>query len=61
MSRQAQTAKSQKTSFSIDPRYIGRLVGTLTGICLVVALLLGIVPLSLLLIGFLIWNRRRKK
>lgn len=43
MSRQAQTAKSQKTSFSIDPRYIGRLVGTLTGICLVVALLLGIV------------------
>ena len=25
------------------------------------ALLLGIVPLSLLLIGFLIWNRRRKK
>ena len=43
MSRQAQTAKSRKTSFSIDPRYIGRLVGTLTGICLVVALLLGIV------------------
>ena len=43
MSRQAQTANSQKTSFSIDPRYIGRLVGTLTGICLVVALLLGIV------------------
>ena len=43
MSRQAQTATSQKTSFSIHPRYIGRLVGTLTGICLVVALLLGIV------------------
>ena len=43
MSRQAQTTTSQKTSFSIDPRYIGRLVGTLTGICLVVALLLGIV------------------
>ena len=33
----------QKSSLSIDPKYIGRLVGTLTGICLVVALLLGVV------------------
>ena len=45
MSKQAQEAavKPQKTPLSIDPQYIGRLVGTLTGICLVVALLLGIV------------------
>lgn len=45
MSKQAQPAavKPQKTPLSIDPRYIGRLVGTLTGICLVAALLLGVV------------------
>ena len=45
MSKQAQEAavKPQKAPLSIDPQYIGRLVGTLTGICLVVALLLGIV------------------
>ena len=33
----------QKSSLSIDPKYIARLVGTLTGICLVAALLLGVV------------------
>ena len=45
MSKQVQpaAAKPQKVSLSMDPQYIGRLVGTLTGVCLVVALLLGIV------------------
>ena len=45
MSKQTQEAavKPQKAPLSIDPRYIGRLVGILTGICLVTALLLGIV------------------
>ena len=45
MSKQTQEAavKPQKAPLSIDPKYIGRLVGTLTGICLVVALLLGVV------------------
>ena len=45
MSKQTQEAavKPQKAPLSIDPKYIARLVGTLTGICLVVALLLGIV------------------
>ena len=45
MSKQTQEAavKPQKAPLSIDPKYIGRLVGTLTGICLVTALLLGIV------------------
>ena len=45
MSKQTQEAavKPQKAPLSIDPRYIGRLVGTLTGICLAVALLLGVV------------------
>ena len=45
MSKQTQeaAAKPQKAPLSIDPKYILRLVGTLTGICLVVALLLGIV------------------
>ena len=45
MSKQVQpaAAKPQKASLSMDPQYIGRLVGTLTGVCLVVALLLGIV------------------
>ena len=45
MSKQTQEAalKPQKAPLSIDPKYIGRLVGILTGICLVTALLLGIV------------------
>ena len=45
MSKQTQEAavKPPKAPLSIDPRYVGRLVGTLTGICLVVALLLGAV------------------
>ena len=45
MSKQTQEAavKPQKAPLSIDPRYIARLVGTLTGICLVTALLLGVV------------------
>ena len=45
MSKQTQEAavKPPKAPLSIDPRYIGRLVGILTGICLVTALLLGIV------------------
>ena len=45
MSKQTQEAavKPQKAPLSIDPKYILRLVGTLTGICLVVSLLLGIV------------------
>ena len=45
MSKQTQEAavKPQKAPLSIEPKYIGRLVGTLTGICLAVALLLGIV------------------
>ena len=45
MSNQTQEAalKPQKAPLSIDPKYIVRLVGILTGICLVVALLLGVV------------------
>ena len=46
MSKQTQktaAVKPQKPSLSIEPKYVGRLVGTLTGICLVVALLLGVV------------------
>lgn len=45
MSKQIQeaAAKPHKAPLSIDPKYIGRLVGTLTGICLVTALLLGVV------------------
>ena len=45
MSKQTQeaAAKPPKASLALDPKYIVRLVGTLTGICLVVALLLGIV------------------
>ncbi len=45
MSKQTQEAavKPQKAPLSIEPKYIARLVGTLTGICLVVSLLLGVV------------------
>lgn len=45
MNKQTQDAavRPQKAPLSIDPKYIGRLVGILTGICLVVALLLGAV------------------
>lgn len=45
MSKQTPKAavKSQAAPLSIEPMYILRLVGILTGICLVVALLLGIV------------------
>lgn len=45
MSNQTQEAavKPQKAPLSIDPKYLVRLVGILTGICLVVALLLGVV------------------
>ena len=45
MSKQTQeaAAKPPKAPLSIDPRYIVWLVGTLTGICLVVSLLLGVV------------------
>ena len=35
--------KQSKTSISLDPQYIGRITGVLLGICLVVALLLGVV------------------
>ena len=41
MSKQTQPA-AVKPALALDPRYIGRLVGILTGICLVVALLLGV-------------------
>jgi len=43
MSKQETAVKPQKAPLSIDPKYIFRLMGTLTGICLAVALLLGIV------------------
>ena len=45
MSKQTQeaAAKPPKAPLSIEPRYIVWLVGTLTGICLVVSLLLGVV------------------
>ncbi len=45
MSKQTQEAavKPQKAPLSIDPKYVMRLVGTLTAICLAVSLLLGIV------------------
>jgi len=43
MSKQETAVKPQKAPLSIDPKYIFRLAGTLTGICLVVSLLLGIV------------------
>ena len=33
----------RRQSISIDPRYVGRLAGTLLGICLATALLLGVV------------------
>ena len=36
-------AKQPRPSISMDPRYIGRITGVLLGICLVVALLLGVV------------------
>ena len=36
-------AKRPKPSLSIEPQYIGRITGVLLGICLVVALLLGVV------------------
>ena len=35
--------KQPRTSISLDPRYIGRITGVLLAICLVVALLLGVV------------------
>ena len=35
--------KTKAPSVDLDPRYIGKLAGTLLGICIVVALLLGIV------------------
>ena len=45
MSNEKATAASKppRPSISMDPRYIGRITGVLLGICLVVALLLGIV------------------
>ena len=36
-------AKQPRPSISMDPRYIGRITGVLLGICLVAALLLGVV------------------
>ena len=43
MSKQTQEAAVKQAPLSIDPKYIARLVGILTGICLAVALLLGAV------------------
>lgn len=42
MSKEAKTAAPAKAKVQMDPRLIGRLTGTLLGICAVVALLLGI-------------------
>lgn len=44
MSHEKQTASAKAApQLSLDPGYIGRIAGTLLGICLVVALLLGVV------------------
>ena len=44
MSKEAKTPAAPKAqpAISMDPKFIGRLTGTLLGICAVVALLLGI-------------------
>lgn len=43
MSKPKETASARQAALSIDPRYIGRITGVLLVICLLTALLLGVV------------------